>query len=71
MGNPVLYNLCIRPDDFFGGDTGFLITGIAGGPKQGGYHPDHILEAIIIIGISGLLGSRALFVILQLELLPG
>ncbi|MFY9113792.1 MAG: prolipoprotein diacylglyceryl transferase [Dethiobacteria bacterium] len=33
-------------------------------PKQG-YHPDHILEAIIIIGISGLLGSRALFVILN------
>ncbi|NLI69575.1 MAG: prolipoprotein diacylglyceryl transferase [Firmicutes bacterium] len=33
-------------------------------PRQG-YHPDHILEAIIIVGISGLVGSRILFVILN------
>lgn len=33
-------------------------------PKKG-YNPDHVLEAVIILGVSGLIGSRLLYVILN------
>ncbi len=35
-------------------------------PKKG-YNPDHILEAVIVLGVSGLIGSRILYVLLNLR----
>ena len=33
--------------------------------SKAGYNPDHILEAVIVLGISGLIGSRILYVLLN------